>query len=83
MRLNDEVLPENSGTYAVTWENGLVVSAVRNDGNADLVADIGAFGQLAAGLSDLRTAALRKDVRVNGGLGELEKVFRRRPFFLR
>ena len=83
VRLNDEVLPENSGTYAVTWEKGCVVSVVRDDGNADLAADIGTFGQLAAGLSDLRAAALRKDVRVNGDCGELEKVFRRRPVFLR
>ena len=78
LRVADDLLPENAGTWAVSPAG---VSPAEGE-KPDLSLDVRTLGQLAAGVIDLREAAYREDVDVRGREAVLEQVFRRRPVFV-
>ena len=64
--VNDEFLPDNSGTYAVIYENGSAVSVERTVERADLSCDVTTLAQLVLGFAPLSTLRMRPDVVVDG-----------------
>ena len=77
IRVTDEIIPENNGTWEVTAD------AVTPTGEApDLSVTEKALGQLAAGAVSLAEAELRGDTVVHGNRETLEKTFIRKPILV-
>ena len=76
--VQDDFLPENTGVYAVAFENGAAVSVERTDAPADLSVNVTTLAQLTLGYAPLDTLAYRSDVRINGNLDVLRSVFVRK-----
>ncbi len=83
VRVTDGFLPENTGVYRVRFSGGKAERVLRDEGAADLEVSVETFCQLAAGLADLKAARYRPDTKVNGNAALLERVFTKRPLFLR
>ena len=73
----DELIPENNGTWFVSADG-----ASRTDEAPDLAVSIQAFGQLAAGSTDLSEASYRPDTEIYGNGEVLRKTFVRKPILV-
>lgn len=77
VRIEDELLSENNGTWAVNQETAILTSE-----EPDLTLSIQAFSQLATGCVSLSEALYRNDVTLFSNRDHLEKVFIRKPIFV-
>ena len=77
IRIKDDLIAENNGTFAV--EQGAVGETGEK---ADLSVDVRALGVMASGAIGLKEAALREDVEILGNMETLERVFVRRPIMV-
>ena len=77
IRVTDEIIPENNGTWEVTAEG--VTPA---DEDPDLCVTEKALGQLASGAAGLPEAELRGDTVVYRNRETLEKTFVRKPILV-
>jgi predicted acetyltransferase len=76
----DKFLPQNTGVYAVDFENGSL-SATRAQLAPDIDLSIETLSQLVAGYITPQAAAYKKDVTVRGNIAELNALFpKRNPF---
>lgn len=82
LRIADDFLPENTGTYEVSFAEGKALSAAKSEGEADLEVTIGTFTQLAAGFLDLSAACWKEGTRVRGQRELLEQIFVKKPVLL-
>lgn len=83
LAVRDGQIPQNNGTFAVTFENDRAVSVVPTEGAPDGVFTIPAFSALLAGVSDWPEAgAWLPGVEVRNGAAPLESVFYRKPMML-
>ena len=81
IRVEDELLPENTGTYRVTGgKSGNLVEP--SDSAADIRVSERALGQIACGAAGLTEAALRTDVEIFGKEELLRRVFCRKPLYI-
>ncbi len=78
VRVADDLIGENNGVFLV--EDG---RARRTDGPADLSVDIRALGMMAVGAVSLAEAEMREDTLVLSGREKLERIFVRKPVFIR
>ncbi len=77
IRVSDELIPENDGTFAVCGE------AAEPTGEApDLAVSVQALSQLALGGVSLGEAAYREDVAILGNQALLERIFVRKPILV-
>ncbi|MBQ9988175.1 MAG: GNAT family N-acetyltransferase [Clostridia bacterium] len=72
--VEDDFLPENSGVYAVSFNNG-AVSVEKTEGAADICCQIGAFTQLVLGYLTPADMIGRDDVAIHGNEETLNRVF--------
>lgn len=77
IRVQDELLPENCGTWKVTHGSAEAVSEP-----PDLIVSIQALAQMTVGEVSLYEAALRSDVTVVNMSGTLSGVFVRKPLYM-
>ncbi len=77
VRVSDDIIPENNGTFAVRGEE-----AVPTDASPDLDVSIQALGQLCCGAVSLSEAELREDVTVLSNRSSLAAVFTRKPLWI-
>ena len=77
IRISDELIPRNSGTWKVTREG-----AVRTEEAPDLSVSEKALGQLVSGAVSLEEAEYREDTEVHGNREMLERVFIRKPILV-
>ena len=77
IRVEDDFLPDNSGTYHVTAER-----VERTEKEADLIVDQRTFTLLALGALSLEEAAYRADVKIAGNGEMLSRAFVRKPLFI-
>ena len=77
IRISDELIPGNSGTWKVTREG-----AVRTEEAPDLSVSEKALGQLVSGAVSLEEAEYREDTEVHGNREMLERVFIRKPILV-
>ena len=77
IRVRDEMIPENNGTWRVA-ESGVAPTA----DVPDLIVSERALGQLASGCASLAEAQYRQDVEIRGNTATLERVFVRKPVFV-
>lgn len=77
VRVSDEVIPENNGTWKVTREGVVPV-----DEEPDLSVTERALGQLVAGVVSLQEALYREDTVVYRNREMLEKIFIRKPILV-
>ena len=73
--VQDDFLPENTGIYAVCYEDGSAVSVQRTLDSADLSCNVTTLAQLVLGYAPLATLRYRTDVKVNGNEELLKEVF--------
>ncbi len=73
--VQDDFIAENTGVYAVTYENGAATSVQRTMGQADLSCNVTTLAQLTMGYAPLSTLAYRPDVVINGNEEILHSVF--------
>ena len=74
---DDEILPENNGTYLVSGD-----SVTETDAAPDLQVSGRALGQMAVGAVDLSEAMLRPDVELYANEAALRQVFIRKPLMV-
>lgn len=80
LAVEDTFLPENSGTYVVTYGDGNVTIAREPLGApCDMAVSVQAFAQMCLGYAPYDTAALRRDVTANGNADTLRRVFIAKP----
>ena len=77
IRLSDEIIAENNGTFAVCGED-----VRKTDAAPDLVVSIQALAQLALGAVSLGEAAYREDVQALGNEETLREIFVRKPILV-
>ena len=77
----DRTWPDNTGKYAVSWENG-VVSAARTDQKADMATSIEAMAQLAIGYLTPEMAVYRKDTTIYSQHEALSALFPKKDLYL-
>ena len=77
IRVEDDFLPDNSGTYHVTAER-----VERTEKEAELIVDQRTFTLLALGALSLEEAAYRADVKIAGNGEMLSRAFVRKPLFI-
>lgn len=77
IRVSDELIPENNGTWKVTREK-----VVQTDEEPDLSVTEKALGQLIAGVVSLPEALYREDTVVYTNREMLERVFIRKPILV-
>ena len=77
IRVEDDFLSENSGTYHVTADG-----VEKAECEADLTVDQRTFTLLALGALSLEEAAFRADVKISGKNDVLSRVFVRKPLFI-
>lgn len=82
VKLTDSFCEWNSGTYAVTYGGSQSVVTRSDAVHADLETDERAFVQLVMGVYELGRLVKKGDVRVNGNLETLERVFVEKPRLL-
>ena len=75
IRVVDEFLSENTGTYLVTYRDGKTEKVERTEQEADLEVGIGTFSQLAVGLYRLQTALYREGTILTANDEILYRVF--------
>lgn len=83
IRLTDSFLPENSGTYTVSFDSGKTTEVTKGDGAADIEMTVETFCQLAVGRTGLQEALYRSGTKLNGNKAVLERVFVRKPVYLK
>ena len=79
--VEDQLLPENSGTFQVRCQNG-ETTVERTAAPADLTLDVRTLTQLLLGTLSLEEALYKPDVVLAANRETLEKVFPKRPVFL-
>lgn len=77
IRVTDELIPENNGTWKVTGEGAFATGEA-----PDLTVTVMALGQLVSGAVSLSEALYRGDTEVHGNRETLERVFIRRPILV-
>lgn len=77
IKVEDELIKENNLSLRVTAE-----ACYEWNGNVDLEVNIRGLSQLAVGSTGLDEALLRDDVKVNGNLKMLKKVFTEKKIFV-
>ncbi len=82
VRVTDGFLSENTGTYTVVIENGIVKSVSKDDKTADLEVTVETFCQMSTGLIDLSAALYRLGTKLVSNRDLLERVFVRKPILL-
>ncbi|WP_350455104.1 GNAT family N-acetyltransferase [Slackia heliotrinireducens] len=83
IRVEDAVLEENTGTYAVRFADGKATDVFKTDEAADLEVTVETFCQLAVGRVDLNAAPYRPNTKLNSNADLLKRVFVRKPMYLR
>lgn len=73
--VRDAFIEENTGVYAVEYENGSALSVERTEEKADIACDVTTLAQLVLGYAPLSTLRYRPDVTVNGNEDVLNSVF--------
>ena len=83
LELLDGQIPENNGTFAVTFENGRAVRVEKTEEKADVTLGINAFSALICGTSDWRDAVQwMPDVTLHRENPALEGVFYRKKLWI-
>ena len=82
LAVHDALIPQNDGTWQVTFEDGEVRVSEAPNARPDLEVSEAALVQLISGVTGLGTAQLRKDVQVKNNEQTLARVFTRRPSWL-
>lgn len=77
IRVADDLIPENNGSWLVTGEDAVCTSEA-----PDISMDIRALGQLAVGAVSLDEALLRDDVTLLANDDCLRRVFVRKPIYI-
>ena len=77
VRVTDDMIPENNGTWRVSAEG-----AARTDDEPDIRLDVRALGQLISGAVSLFEAEYRCDVQVYENRPALERAFVRKPIMV-
>ena len=81
--VEDTFLPENTGRYAVRYAaDGMVTVSHTDETSADLHVSVQSFTQLVFGFLDLKEAAYKPDVRIEGNEDTLKQVFVKKQLFL-
>lgn len=83
IRITDDFLTENTGTYTVCFADGKATGVTKGEETADLEITIQTFCQLAVGLTNLNTALYRKGTLLRSKGALLERLFVKRPLFLK
>ena len=73
--IKDDFIPDNTGVYAVAYENGSAVSVQRALVDADLSCNVTTLAQLTLGYAPLSTLRMRPDVTITGHEEVLNAVF--------
>ena len=81
IQVEDAFLPENSGIYTVSYQDGKTVAVDRFENEADLVVGMDTFSQLSAGLYDLSAACYRKGTVVKNNMEILKQVFYKKQVY--
>ena len=79
--MTDEFLPENAGTYTLSWEGGRL-SCERTERPADLKLDQTSLTQLAMGFMPIARLKYRRDVELYCGEALVNAVFPERPRYV-
>ena len=78
IHIEDDFLPENTGTYAVKYENGKAILVERMDAAADLEVTEQTFCQLVLGIITPGEAVYREGTKINSNQEILERFFVRK-----
>ena len=73
--VNDAFLPQNTGVYALEWENGVMRRVKRADKPADLEIDVETLAQLTTGWLNMDEARYKRGVAVHGNDSVLNDLF--------
>lgn len=73
--VTDAFIEENTGTYAVSYENGVAVSVEKIQGDADIQVNVTTLAQMVLGYAPLDAICYRADVKLNGNKDVLCAVF--------
>ena len=83
MKVEDQLLPENSGVFQVAAKDGKVtVTKLPEESPADLSLDVGSLTQLLLGYLSLEEALYKPSVTLNGNREALERAFPKGCVFL-
>ena len=83
IRIIDSFIPEWGGTWRVRFSRGRAVEVSRSEEEPDIEVREETFCQLAVGICDPEAAAYREGTLINGNRETLERVFRKKPVFLK
>ena len=78
IHIEDDFLPENTGTYAVKYENGKAILVEKTDAAADLEVTEQTFCQLVLGIITPGEAVYREGTKINSNQEILERFFVRK-----
>lgn len=81
LRVTDGQIPENNGTFEVSFAPNAQNDVRRTDAAADVELSIQDFSRLLLGCCDFDPEWL-PEVRVNGDVGELKKLFYKKPNYI-
>lgn len=82
LEIRDSQIPENSGSFAVTFADGTAVSVERTDAQADAVMEISTFSALIAGVCDWSDAKHTFPGLTVNREAQLSQVFHRKPLMI-
>lgn len=78
IHIEDQFLPENTGTYEVAFQDGQTLSVVKTEEPADLCVTVETFLQMVIGLADLNAALYREGSVLYGKEDLLRQIFIRK-----
>ena len=81
IKITDEMIPSNSGTYKIEWDNGTVSTGL-TDKTSDFETDIQTLTQLVTGFINFDAASLKNGVIVNGNVENLRALFPCKDMYL-
>lgn len=79
--VEDEHAPWNTGNWLIEWEHS-ISSVSKTKKAADLTCAAPSFSQLVTGHIQLSDLMIKTDVKVNGNMDILEKLFIKKPCFI-
>jgi predicted acetyltransferase len=81
LRVADDALPVNSGSYSVEWEGGAVTVKTAS-GECDLETDIQSLTQLVTGFLSVGGARLKRSVVIRGREEALSEIFAPKDLYI-
>lgn len=80
--ISDQYIPENNHTFLVSFTNNKADSVIETNNCADISMNINDFSRLIIGICETEEIQFLENVKINGNMEHIQKVFYKKPNFI-